>query len=210
MNKIIDIHAHLGDIFCGQNITFRTRLQRPDHIDDSFAQNARDGFVFKAEGRSGGTAPGPHARRPEPPGPRHLRKRSARAWMTSRPHTAWPCPSFPIRASTNTLRPPAWIRASCPSPAPIIPCPRTRPWKSSVRTSPTAHAGLKIHSVLSNLPMTDPRTLACIGLLRQCGPARALPCGGQPLLHLRPALQGDPGIRRPGRFHHRGPHVPGL
>ena len=37
MNKIIDIHAHLGDIFCGQNITFRTRLQRPDHIDDSFA-----------------------------------------------------------------------------------------------------------------------------------------------------------------------------
>lgn len=52
MNKIIDIHAHLGDIFCGQNITFRTRLQRPDHIDDSFAQNARDGFVFKAEGRT--------------------------------------------------------------------------------------------------------------------------------------------------------------
>ena len=28
MNKIIDIHAHLGDIFCGQNITFRTRLLR--------------------------------------------------------------------------------------------------------------------------------------------------------------------------------------
>ena len=63
MNKIIDIHAHFGDIFCGQNITFRTRLQRPDHIDDSFAQNARDGFVFKAEGRTA-----------EQPGPRHLRK----------------------------------------------------------------------------------------------------------------------------------------
>lgn len=52
MRKVIDFHAHLGDIFTGRSTSFRTGLTRPEDLGDCFAENDRNGFTFKAEGKS--------------------------------------------------------------------------------------------------------------------------------------------------------------
>lgn len=52
MRKVIDFHAHMGDIFTGKNVSFRTGLTRPEDLDDCFSENDRAGFTFKAEGKS--------------------------------------------------------------------------------------------------------------------------------------------------------------
>lgn len=160
MNKIIDIHAHLGDIFCGQNITFRTRLQRPDHIDDSFAQNARDGFVFKAEGR---TAEQLQDRMRE--GQNRLAHATCEnlgksmddvqaAYSVALP--ILPYTSFDEYLAASRLDP-RILPFSCPD----YSLPQDETLEKLRQDIANGARGLKIHSVLSNLPMTDPRTLAC-------------------------------------------------
>lgn len=52
MRKVIEFHAHMGDIFLGQNCSFRTGLMRPEDMEDSFAENGRNGFTFSAEGKT--------------------------------------------------------------------------------------------------------------------------------------------------------------
>ena len=168
MNKIIDIHAHLGDIFCGQNITFRTRLQRPDHIDDSFAQNARDGFVFKAEGR---TAEQLQDRMRE--GQNRLAHATCEnlgksmddvqaAYSVALP--ILPYTSFDEHLAASRLDP-RILPFSCPD----YSLPQDETLEKLRQDIANGARGLKIHSVLSNLPMTDPRTLACIELFGNAG-----------------------------------------
>ena len=158
MNKIIDIHAPLGDIFCGQNITFRTRLQRPDHIDDSFAQNARDGFVFKAEGR---TAEQLQDRMRE--GQNRLAHATCEnlgksmddvqaAYSVALP--ILPYTSFDEYLAASRLDP-RILPFSCPD----YSLPQDETLEKLRQDIANGARGLKIHSVLSNLPMTDPRTL---------------------------------------------------
>lgn len=51
MRELIDFHAHLGDIFTGNNVSFRTGLVRPEDLGDCFAENDRNGFTYTAQGK---------------------------------------------------------------------------------------------------------------------------------------------------------------
>ncbi len=51
MRQLVDFHAHLGDVFTGKNVSFRTGLARPEDIDDCFAENDRKGFTYTAQGK---------------------------------------------------------------------------------------------------------------------------------------------------------------
>lgn len=54
MRQIIDFHVHLGDIFTGGNVSFRTGLTRPEDIEDCFAENDRKGYMYTAQGKPAG------------------------------------------------------------------------------------------------------------------------------------------------------------
>ena len=51
MRRVIDFHAHMGDIFTGRNVSFRTGLPRPEDLEDCFAENDRGGFTYTAQGK---------------------------------------------------------------------------------------------------------------------------------------------------------------
>lgn len=51
MRQLIDFHVHLGDIFTGRNVSFRTGLARPEDIEDCFAENDRKGYTYTAQGK---------------------------------------------------------------------------------------------------------------------------------------------------------------
>jgi len=51
MLQIIDFHAHLGDVFTGNNVSFRTGLTRPEDLGDCFTENDRNGFTYTAQGK---------------------------------------------------------------------------------------------------------------------------------------------------------------
>ena len=52
MRRVIDIHVHMGDIFLGRNVSFRTFQPRPEELDDHFAENGRRGFNFTVVGKT--------------------------------------------------------------------------------------------------------------------------------------------------------------
>jgi len=52
MRRVIDIHVHMGDIFLGRNVTFRTFQSRPELLEDHFAENGRRDFNFTVVGKS--------------------------------------------------------------------------------------------------------------------------------------------------------------
>ena len=35
MRRVIDFHAHMGDIFTGRNVSFRTGLPRPEDLEEA-------------------------------------------------------------------------------------------------------------------------------------------------------------------------------
>lgn len=54
MYQLIDFHVHLGDVFTGCNVSFRTGLPRPEDMDDCFAENDRKGYTYTAQGKPAG------------------------------------------------------------------------------------------------------------------------------------------------------------
>lgn len=52
MQRIIDFHGHLGDIFLGHNVSFKTNLPKPQAFHDHFYENGQSGFNFRAAGKS--------------------------------------------------------------------------------------------------------------------------------------------------------------
>lgn len=52
MKRIIDFHGHLGDIFLGKNVSFKTNLPKPQSFHDHFYENGQSGFTFNVAGKS--------------------------------------------------------------------------------------------------------------------------------------------------------------
>lgn len=168
MRKIIDFHAHMGDIFLGQNVSFRTCQIRPEDVQDSFAENGRNGFTFSAEGK---TAEMLLARMRE--GQNRLtlasyenigKSMDAENVTYSVILPVLPYTSFDEYLAASRLDP-RLIPFSCPD------CSLPLPEMVAKLKKDVANGarGLKLHAVLQNTPLSDPRTLAAVEVFGEAG-----------------------------------------
>ena len=125
MRRVIDIHVHMGDIFLGRNVSFRTFQPRPEELDDHFAENGRRGFNFTVVGKT----------------PAELEYLAASGLDTRMIPFSSPDFSLPADRMVEKLK----------------------------RDIARGARGLKIHSVLQNVKMNDPRTRAAVEVFGRAG-----------------------------------------
>lgn len=168
MRKVIDFHAHMGDIFLGQNVSFRTCQPRPEDMDDSFAENGRIGFTFSAEGK---TAEMLLNRMKQ--GQHRLTLASFDAIGRSMDmdktlytvlHPILPYTSFDEYLAASKLDP-RLVPFTCPD----FSLPPADMLAKLKRDIANGAKGLKIHAVLQTVPMNDPRTHAAIEVFGEAG-----------------------------------------
>jgi len=168
VKKIIDIHAHMGDIFLGENVSFRTFQTRPEYIDDHFAENGRHGFNFTAVGKN----PAELKERIRQ-GQRRLISATLENIGTSMDEEdvtysvllpVYPYTSFEEYLAASRLDP-----RMIPFSSPNFNLPMDEMVKKLKKDIASGAKGLKIHSVLQNVGMKDHRTLAAVEVFGKAG-----------------------------------------
>lgn len=169
MEKIIDFHIHLGDIFHGNlNRTFKTNIKRPERYDDHFSRNGRSGFTFS------GIYPDPEEQK------QRILQGQYRCWdatlencgkamdetglTNAVAHPILPNTSFEEYLAASKLDERILPFASADFTLPIA------QMQNKLRQDISHGAkGLKIHGILQNVALTDSRTFAAIEVFGEAG-----------------------------------------
>lgn len=168
MRRVIDFHAHLGDIFLSRNVSFRTGLPRPEDLGDCFADNDRRGFTFSAEGKSA-----EELQNRMRAGQNRLlyanyenmgrtMDREEAAYMVILPVT--PLTSFDEYLAASRLEP-----RLLPFTNPDYARPKTDMLAKLREDMRNGARGLKLHPVLQNRPLDDELTRAAVELFGEAG-----------------------------------------
>ena len=168
MRRVIDIHVHLGDIFLGRNVSFRACLPRPEDLEDHFADNGRWGFRYTVVGKTAAELEGRM---------RQGQRRLALATLdnlgqsmdeegVARSALMPVCPytTFEEYLAASRLDP-----RLIPFTSPDFSLPVDLMAVKLRRDLERGARGLKIHSVLQNVRMNDPRTHAAVEVCGRAG-----------------------------------------
>lgn len=168
MRRVIDFHAHMGDIFTGRNVSFRTGLPRPEDLEDCFAENDRGGFTYTAQGKPAEELQGRMAA-----GQNRLKYASYENIGKTLDREGGVCSVLlPINPHTTFDE---YLAASRLD-SRLIPFTNpdfSRPQKDmmdKLRADIRNGAkGLKLHPVIQNVSLLDPRTLEAVELFGEAG-----------------------------------------
>lgn len=168
MRRVIDIHVHMGDIFLGRNVSFRTFQPRPEDLEDHFAENGRRGFGYTVVGKTAAELEGRM---------RQGQRRLACATLENigrgmdEEGVAWSVlmPVCPYTTFEEYLAASRLDARLIPFTCPDFSLPVDRMADKLRRDLERGARGLKIHSVLQNVPMNDARTHAAVEVFGRAG-----------------------------------------
>ena len=168
MRRVIDIHVLMGDIFLGRNVSFRTFQPRPEELDDHFAENGRRGFNFTVVGKT--PAELEHRMRQ---GQRRLAcatlENIGRSMDEEGVAYSALMPVYPYTGFEEYLAASGLDTRMIPFSSPDFSLPADRMVEKLKRDIARGARGLKIHSVLQNVKMNDPRTRAAVEVFGRAG-----------------------------------------
>ena len=168
MRKVIDIHVHMGDIFLGGNVGFRTFQPRPEFMDDHFAENGRRGFHFTAVGKTSSEL---EERMRQ--GQKRLLGATLENIGASMDEEHVTCsvllPVYPYTSFEEYLAASKLDSRMIPFSSPDFSLPVDDMVKKLKRDIARGAKGLKIHSVLQNAGMKDDRTRAAVEVFGKAG-----------------------------------------
>jgi len=158
----------MGDIFLGRNVSFRTFQPRPEELDDHFAENGRRGFNFTVVGKT--PAELEHRMRQ---GQRRLAcatlENIGRSMDEEGVAYSALMPVYPYTGFEEYLAASGLDTRMIPFSSPDFSLPADRMVEKLKRDIARGARGLKIHSVLQNVKMNDPRTRAAVEVFGRAG-----------------------------------------
>ena len=158
----------MGDIFLGENVSFRTFQPRPEYLDDHFADNGRRGFRFSAVGKTPAEL---EVRMRQ--GQRRLRCATLENIGAAMDEEDVFCsvllPVYPYTSFEEYLAASRLDSRMIPFSSPDFSLPVEAMVRKLKKDIARGARGLKIHSVLQNVGMKDRRTLAAVDVFDRAG-----------------------------------------